>query len=178
MIARQMVAFYIISSSLLAGKSAFCYVINAVCYVSCYLPALKIQQRCDKSSSYFLLLSTTEKISFYIGRVFKHGLLFIFMFYSHGRLFKRALNQDRAGKQVYTVRSEKRYVAALSHTVKSTSSRQIISCICSEVQHNNKQIGFLQHSMISLSTCNFKKQKTLVYHISEWLKICTTGAID
>ena len=30
----------------------------------CYLPALKIQQRCDKSASYFLLFSTTEKSAF------------------------------------------------------------------------------------------------------------------
>jgi len=43
------------------------------------------------------------KISFYIGRVFKHGPLFIFIFCSHGRLFKQALNQDRAVKRVYTV---------------------------------------------------------------------------
>ena len=57
----QMGAFYTINSLLLAGKSAFCYVINAICYVTrrlrreCYLPAPKIQQRCDKSASYFLL---------------------------------------------------------------------------------------------------------------------------
>jgi len=43
------------------------------------------------------------KISFYIGRVFKHGPLFIFMFCSHGRLFKQTLNQDWAVKRVYTV---------------------------------------------------------------------------
>ena len=43
------------------------------------------------------------KISFYIGRVFKHGPLFIFKFSSHGRLFKQALNQDRAVKRAYTV---------------------------------------------------------------------------
>ena len=33
----------------------------------------------------------------------KHGPLFIFMFCSHGRLFKRALNQDRAVKRAYAV---------------------------------------------------------------------------
>ena len=43
------------------------------------------------------------KISFYIGRVFKHRPLFIFMFCSHGRLFKQALNQDWAVKRVYAV---------------------------------------------------------------------------
>ena len=42
MIGRQMAAFYTISSSLLAGKSALCYVINAICYLSSHLPALKI----------------------------------------------------------------------------------------------------------------------------------------
>ena len=99
MIDRQMVAFYTISSLLLAGKSVFCYVINAICY----LAELKIQQRCDKSASHFLLFSITKKISFYIGQVFKQGPLFIFMFCSHGRLFKRALNQDRALKRAYTV---------------------------------------------------------------------------
>ena len=62
-------AFYTINSLLLAEKSAICYVINAICYVinvyvinaicyaigrlrrECYLPALKIQQRCDTSAS-------------------------------------------------------------------------------------------------------------------------------
>ena len=55
-------AFYTISSLLLAGKSAICYVINvyiinAICYAigclrrECYLPALKTQQRRDTSAS-------------------------------------------------------------------------------------------------------------------------------
>ena len=55
-------AFYTISSLLLAGKAATCYVINvyvtnAIYYAierlrrECYLPALKIQQRCDTSAS-------------------------------------------------------------------------------------------------------------------------------
>ena len=66
-------AFYTISFLLLAGKFAFCHVINAICYAigrlrrECYLPALKIQQRCDKSASYFLLFSTTEKSAFTSG---------------------------------------------------------------------------------------------------------------
>ena len=78
-------------------KSAFCYVINAICYLSCYLPALKIQRRCDKA----LLIS-------YCSLPLKNQLLhragiqaralFIFMFCSHGRLFKRALDQDRGVK--------------------------------------------------------------------------------
>ena len=55
MIGRQMGAFYTISSLLLAGKSAFCYVINAICYANgrlrreCYLPALKIQHVVTKA---------------------------------------------------------------------------------------------------------------------------------
>ena len=112
MIGRQMGTFYTISSLLLAGKSAFCYVINAICYAigrlrrECYLPALKIQQRCDKSASYFLLFSTSEKSAL---RVFKHGPLFIFKFCSHGRLFKRALNQDRAVKRAYTVNTNSNF---------------------------------------------------------------------
>ena len=55
-------AFYTISSLLLAGKSAICYVINVyiingICYaigclrLECYLPALKTQQRRDTSAS-------------------------------------------------------------------------------------------------------------------------------
>ena len=64
MIGRQMAAFYTISFSLLAGKSALCYVINAICYLSCHLQALKIQRRCDKSASYFVVFSTTEKSAF------------------------------------------------------------------------------------------------------------------
>ena len=59
-----MVAFYTISSLLLAGKSAICY---AICYLTCYLPAFKIQQRCDESASYFLLFSTSEKSAFTSG---------------------------------------------------------------------------------------------------------------
>ena len=47
-----------------------------------------------------------RKISFYIGRVLRHGPLFIFMFYSHWQLFKQALNQARAVKRVYTVYCE------------------------------------------------------------------------
>ena len=37
----------------------------------------------------------------------KHGSLFIFKFCSHGRIFKRALNQDRAVKRAYTVYGRK-----------------------------------------------------------------------
>ena len=66
-------AFYTVNSLLLARKSAFCYVINAICYAigrrrrDCYLPALKIQQRCYKSASYFQMFSTTEKSAFTSG---------------------------------------------------------------------------------------------------------------
>ena len=73
MIGRQMVAFYTISYLLLAVKFAFCYIINAICYAigrlrrEYYLPVLKIQQHCDKSASYFLLFSTTEKSAFTSG---------------------------------------------------------------------------------------------------------------
>ena len=49
------------------------------------------------------MFSTTEKSAFTSGGYSKHGPLFIFMFCSHGRLFKRAFNQDRAVKRVYTV---------------------------------------------------------------------------
>ena len=52
-------------------KSKFLFIqqVYAICYAigrlrrECYLPALKIQQRCDKSASYFLF-STTEKSAF------------------------------------------------------------------------------------------------------------------
>ena len=51
-------------------------------------------------------------------------------------------------------------------------------CDFEESQGNMSEkfrINPVQHSMISLSTCNyFKKQKTLVYHISDELKISAT----
>ena len=55
------------------------------------------------SSFLFSIVLYHWKISFCTGRVLKHGPLFIFLFCSHGRLFKRALNQDRAVKRVNTV---------------------------------------------------------------------------
>ena len=39
------------------------------------------------------------------------------MFYSHGRLFKRALNQDRAVKRVYTVISEVRQLEGKTQAI-------------------------------------------------------------
>ena len=79
------------------------YVINAICYAigrprrECYFPALKIQLRCATSASYILLFSTTEKSAFTSGGYSST------IFCLHGRLFKRALNQDPAVKRVYTI---------------------------------------------------------------------------
>ena len=79
-------AFSTISSLLLAGKSAFCYVINAICYTigrlrrECHLPALKIQQCYDKSASYFLLFSTTEKSASTSGGYSSTGPYFYVLF--------------------------------------------------------------------------------------------------
>ena len=59
------------------------------------------------SSFLFSIVLYHWKISFCTGRILKHGPLFIFLFCSHGRLFKRALNQDRAVKRVNTVSTAK-----------------------------------------------------------------------
>ena len=94
-----MVAFYTTSSLHLAGKSAFCYVINAICYLSCYLSALKIQQRVTKA-----LLICYCSLPLKNQRLHRAGIqarAFIFMLCLHGGQFKRALSQDRAVKRAY-----------------------------------------------------------------------------
>ena len=96
-----MVAFYTISSLLLAGMSAFCYKINAICYLSCYLPAHKIQQRCDKSTSYFLLFSTTEKSAFTLGGHSSTGSYFYVLL--TWAAIQTGSYQSRVVKRAYTV---------------------------------------------------------------------------
>ena len=97
-----MVAFYTISSLLWARKFAFCCVINSICYLSCYLPALKTQQRCNKA-----LLISYRCLPLKNQLLRRAGIqaraLISFLCCSHGRLFKRALNQDRAVKRAYTL---------------------------------------------------------------------------